>query len=166
MTVYDIGAALSLVIAIGSNTALVYAHRKKDIYRVFGAKAHQVHSVMLTIVWGQFVYACSLLHNSSWQSTAYVGIGSLITLIAIGLFLAALKQVGVQGLTNKNIFTHLQKELRGIYRLLPHPMYVSYGLLLFGIGMGTGQNGFYLCAVISLPAFYLQARVEDAGLQK
>jgi protein-S-isoprenylcysteine O-methyltransferase Ste14 len=164
MDAYTFWAIFTLVLAISVNSSLVYVQKKHNLLtRKFGKHALNVHSLMLTIVWGIFIIVANQLTKSDWRlDSSYTIVGTAIIAISVIIFVLALWQIGTDGLINANFFGATTKKLKGIYNYLPEPIYASYVLLLFGIGLQTSIKGYFLLSILALVGLYgVEARVES-----
>lgn len=163
MGLYEVLSILLLILAIGSNTALVYLQKNHSIYSRFGRHGLTAHRFLLTVFWGLFLASLLLLTNSSWQvnsSLSYIGWGLL--LVAVAIFIISLKQIGYGGLINANFFGGETKKLRGIYNVMNDPIYVSYSLALMAAGFISGLVIFFiLSAIAAIGLFGFESKVEE-----
>ena len=153
MTTQEYVTIIIFIIAITVNCLTVYCQKKYGIYDTFGSKAHAVHSAVLSLVWGVFIVSYALLElttSTTNDSNSFAPAGYALKVLAVILFSLSLKQIGIGALTNKDMFTHEKRKLRGIYHYISEPIYVSYTLFILGSGFVTGIEAFYYMAVISL----------------
>lgn len=161
MSLYDCLAIGLLVLAIGVNSVSVYLQKSRHIYKRFGSNALKVHSAIISFFWLLFIGSEFLVSRSSWSQTAYPILGLTIMAVALIIFVAAFRQVGLQGLGNGNFFGHATRRLKGIYRFMPEPMYLSYVIWFMGLGMLTGQKAFFLIALVAFVGlFFVEAQIE------
>ncbi len=162
MTIFDAIPATLLILAIAVNSTSVYLQKTRNIYKRFGSNALKVHTGIITSVWVAFVLSTALIFRSSWRfAQSYPGIGTLMIAIGLYIFISAYKQIGNDGLINANFFGAKQKDLKGIYTKLQHPMYVAYVFWLVGMATFTGRAGFMLLSVIAaFGLLVVEARIE------
>ncbi len=161
MTIYDVLAILSLLFAIGINSLLVYLQKKHALYKPFGSRGLGVHSTVLTVVWGGFIYACTQLHQSSWQFEPERLLGAFMIAVALTVFVLSVRQIGTGALVNANFFGEKIRTLKGIYNYIPEPIYASYVVLLAGLGFYSGQVGFLMLSTVAFIGLYTIERAAE-----
>jgi len=161
----DLIAYISIVlflVALAVNSLAVYFQKKNLIYDKYFSDGHKAHCTILGTVWTPFLFSVVWLGFSGPSLSKYPLIGWPIFLVATVLFCLSYRQIGIDGVTNKDIFTNERKELGGVYRYVPGPMYLSYTLLFFGWGVISGVTGFYLLSIVSVLGLQIiEAKIES-----
>lgn len=151
MTVYDKIAIALLFLTIIVNCVTVYLQKTRRIYDRFGRHALTIHSVIISIFWGLFVISEFVTSKSDWRlDNTYPVIGYGIMALALSVFILAISEIGYKALSNGNFFGQPTKNLQGIYRFIPEPIYISYTLWFVGIGLASSLKVFFVFAAISL----------------
>lgn len=166
MTIYDKIAIALLILTIIVNCVTVHLQKTKRIYDRFGRHALTVHSVIVSIFWGLFIISEFVTNKSTWRlENSYPLIGYTIMAVALTIFILAIRQIGYKALSNGNFFGQPWKDLKGIYKVLPEPIYISYTVWFIGIGLASSLKVFFVFAVISLIGLVvIESRVERPDL--
>jgi len=148
--------------AISINSATVYLQKQHNIYYKLFKAGHRAHCIVLTTAWLPFFLSLFWLEFSESNVYKIPVVGWLLFLMASMLFWLSYTQIGMDGLTNKDIFTNKKKKLTGVYKYVPGPMYLSYTLLLLGWGLKSGVAGFYVLSIISVIGLQIiEAKIES-----
>lgn len=162
MTIYDKVAIALLLITIFVNCVTVYLQKTRRIYDRFGRHALTVHSIIVSIFWGLFIISEFVASKSDWRlDNTFPVIGYGIMFVALAIFILAIREIGYKALSNGNFFGQPTKQLKGVYKYVPEPIYVSYTLWFVGIGFASSLKVFFVFAVISLIGLVVvESRVE------
>jgi len=151
MTIYDQVAIFLLMLTIIVNCLTVYFQKTRRIYDRFGRHSLTVHSIIVSIFWGLFIISEFVTSKSDWRlENSYPVIGYSIMAIALTIFVLAVREIGYKALSNGNFFGQPIRQLRGIYKYVPEPIYISYSLWFLGIGLVSSLKVFFVFTVISL----------------
>ena len=162
MTFYDYLSCVVFILTIAINSLLVYFQKTRQIYNRFGKRAFLVHSLVLTLVWGGFIFTEFLTANSSWRfADKYPGAGLLFLSLGLSMYLLAIKEIGGNAMGNGYFFGYPLRKLGGIYRFIKEPIYWSYAVWFAGWALFTGQKVFLLYVIISIIGLIgIESRVE------
>lgn len=162
MNVVDYMAAIALVKAIGVNSLLVYLQKTRHIYKPL-KHGWRVHKIVISFFWGLFIASCFRIPMSDWRfEESYELFGGFCIILAGIVFTLAIREIGVQALTNGNFFGKPKRKLGGIYRILPETIYISYVIGLLGLGLITAQIGFFVLAILAaIGLIGIESRIEN-----
>jgi len=149
--VYLILTTLSLILAVAVNSTSVYLQKHKLFYDKF-ERGLLVHGLTITPFWVLFALLLSGLNGTyKIDIPEYLGVGYLSVIIAIGLFVVSIRQLGLGALVNANFFkkNSIKPVSLGIYKLFKDPIYDSYFLLFIGLGFAMSNAAFFIIATIS-----------------
>lgn len=163
MTYLDIIPIVALILAIAVNTLAVYLQKTRRIYTIFKDKALFIHAVTISVFWGVFLLSLIFAAQSKWRlDDTYPLTGWVLILLAAGIWILAIRQIGSGGLINANFFGRPTQELTGIYRIVNDPIYVSYSVVLLGYGLITGLVvGFVLSTIMAIGLLGIEAKAEQ-----
>ncbi len=151
MTKYDYLACLALVLAILINSLSVYLQRSRQLYKRFGHAGYAVHTTLISLAWGLFLVTEFLASRTTWRTAhSYPVAGLAIVILAVFLFLAAIKEIGTSALSNGNFFGRPVRKLAGIYRYIASPIYWSYAVCFLGLAALTGMKVFLVSTVLAV----------------
>lgn len=163
--VYFALTCIVLLIAVLTNSFSAWLQRRHKFYDHLGPTAWNTHQFVIAPAWLVFfVMSTQIGTFLTWPLPINLPeLGWLVLIIAIILFASAIKVLGVQALTNGNLFgigpkKHVQ---HGIYRYLNHPIYDSFALVYIAAGLITA-NGAYILLALVLHALlnHIQANLE------
>ena len=151
MNKYDYIAIGAFIFTILFNSGTVYLQKSRNIYQIFGSKAFTVHSILISIPWGFFIFTEFLANRSNWRlDHSYPVLGISIMAVALAMFIAAIWQIGSGALGNGYFFGRPLRDLQGIYRYIKEPIYWSYTIWFFGLAFLTSLKVFFVYMVISV----------------
>jgi len=144
--------------------------KRYKYYDKFGKDGYAIHSVVVSVAWGLFVVTEFLAARSTWRlDSSYPVLGYATMLVALVIFVLALKQIGIHGLGNGNFFGKPLQQLGGIYNYLPEPIYISYCLWFLGIAFASSLKVFFVLALVGfIGLIFIEARIErpEMGLRR
>lgn len=158
-------ACVVLVAAVTVNSISVYMQKRYNLYtRRFGGKDQMIHSLVILPFWIVFVVLASQLHDNQLLHYEFINlliVGTLFVTVAVALFIGAMKTIGTGALVNANFFRPQKKVSSGVYRYFKNPIYDSYAILLFGLGLIYSNWGYIvLSALVWLLLICIESRVE------
>lgn len=163
---YFLLTCIVLVIAVLTNSFSAWLQRKYKFYNHLGPTAWNTHQFVIAPAWLVFfVMSTQLGLFLYWPLPfSFPAIGWLLALIAVLVFAAAIQVLGVQSLTNGNLFGYGPKHKvhHGIFRYLNHPIYDSFALGYIAAGFITNNGAYFLLAlVLHLLLNHVQANLEN-----
>lgn len=163
---YLILTCIILVIAVLTNSFSAWLQRKYKVYDHLGPTAWNTHQFVIAPAWLVFIIMSTQIDTFiSWPLPFELpGLGWLLTIIAVLIFAAAIQVLGVQSLTNGNLFGYGPKHNvhHGIFRYLNHPIYDSFTLGYIAAGFISNNGAYFLlAAVLHLLLNHIQANLEN-----
>lgn len=151
MTSYDFASILLLILAIATNSTLVYLQKTRNVYKRFGQRAYGMHGILISLLWGVFIISEFVNNRSTWRfSHGYPTFGFAVMAAALALFGLAIQQIGWTALGNGYFFGKPLRKLGGVYKYVPEPIYWSYAIWFAGIGFVTSLKVFFVFTIISI----------------
>jgi protein-S-isoprenylcysteine O-methyltransferase Ste14 len=159
-------------LAAGVNTASVAVQQETAVFtRRCGAKAWYVHLAVITPGWVAFLFlVAGVSRHFRWALPGLLRpAGVALVLVAAVLWLIAAIQLGPERIANGYFFGRGPRTglSTGIFRWLRNPVYDSYALAFFGVGL-LSANGVYLllAAESYLLCNLVEARVENRPFRR
>lgn len=150
--VYFALTCIVLLIAVLTNSFSAWLQRRFKFYDHLGPTAWSTHQFVIAPAWLVFfVMSTQLGTFVDWPLPFDLAwLGWLMAVLAILLFISAIQVLGIQALTNGNLFGVGPKyRIRhGIFRYLNHPIYDSFTLGYFAAGLISSNGAFILLALI------------------
>lgn len=150
--VYFALTCIVLLIAVLTNSFSAWLQRRHKFYNHLGPTAWSTHQFVIAPAWLVFfVMSTQISTFLVWPLPFNAPeLGWLIVIAAIVLFISAIRVLGLQALTNGNLFGVGPKKRvhHGIYRYLNHPIYDSFTLLYIGVGLITNNGAFVVLGLI------------------
>lgn len=163
--IYLILTCIVLVIAVLTNSFSAWMQRKYKFYDHLGPTAWSTHQFVIAPAWLVFFIMSTQLGSflNLPLPTNIAWLGWLTALVGVIIFAAAIQVLGVQSLTNGNLFGYgpKHKVSHGIFRYLNHPIYDSFALGYIAAGL-ISNNGAYLvmALILHLLLNHVQANLE------
>lgn len=154
-----------LVAAVAINSLSVYMQKRYKFYtRKFGSKDQTVHSLVILPFWAVFVALVARLHDNQLFHYEFINLwvaGGILVTAATALFIGAIRSIGTGALVNANFFKPQKKVSEGVYRYFKNPIYDSYAILLFGLGLIYSNWGYVLLSALAwILLIYIETKVE------
>ncbi|MBI2588910.1 hypothetical protein HYW35_01740 [Candidatus Saccharibacteria bacterium] len=159
--IYFILTCLVFALAVAINSVSVYAQRRYKYYNRW-QNGWLIHSAVIVPAWIAFIYLFVSL-NGHYGINFYLLpiVGYVLLLMAFGVFMMALHEIGVQSLTNGNLFGRGKISHKGIYKILKDPIYDSYLLWFIGMSFVYGNAAYLILMLESYIGLNLiESRVE------
>ncbi len=163
--VYLLLTCIVLVIAVLTNSFSAWLQRKHKFYNHLGPTAWNTHQFVIAPAWILFfVLSTQLGLFLNWRLPIDLAwLGWVLAITGVVLFAAAIRLLGVQSLTNGNLFGYGPKHTvhHGIFRYVNHPIYDSFTLGYVATGLVTNNGAYLLLALIlHLMLNHVQANLE------
>lgn len=164
--IYVIIVCLTLALAVAIQSLSAWLQRKYHIYSHLGPMAWTTHQFVIAPAWVIFfLFTTQLGRFVQWPLPINLpGVGWLLGLIAVLMFLAGIQRVGIQCLTNGDLFGHKPhpRGREGIYAYLQNPVYDSLTLLFVAVALITNNFAYItLAAATHVLLNHVLAKVED-----
>ncbi len=168
MAPVDIMLSSSIIAATFLQTASLLAHKKYKLYDVFIGKkyAFMVHAALVSIAWLQVVGITVYAYFSRWKLVAVPPLGVLVACAGVYVFVKAVQEIGISALWNKSVFGGRTRVMGSTYKRYKHPMYLGVLALYVGVGLLTGNGGYYLAAATLVPCLFMLSLAEKDKQQK
>lgn len=163
--IYLILTCFMLLVAVLINSFSAWLQRRFKSYNHLGPMAWSTHQFVIAPAWIVFfIMSTQLGVFTDWTMPFDVPeLGYLVALITILIFISAINVLGIQALTNGNLFGVGPKKAvhHGIFRYLNHPIYDSFALAYIAAGIITNNAAYIvLAAVLHLLLNHVQAQLE------
>lgn len=150
--VYFALTCIVLLIAVLTNSLSAWLQRRHKFYDHLGPTAWNTHQFVIAPAWLVFfVMSTQLGSFVQWPLPFQIPeIGWGLIPLAVILFISAIRVLGIQALTNGNLFGvgPQKKVCHGIYCYLEHPIYDSIMLIYIGAGIIVNNGAFVIMGLI------------------
>lgn len=136
--------------ALLNTTSVLLQQRTGFFTRRFGARGWSAHLALVLPAWTLALWRMRALAQGRGRSLPEAArpCGTLLLLVAGGLWFAAFVELGPTRTGNGNLFGRGSREpvRGGVFRLRANPMYDSYVLMLIGLALRTGKAAYLTLA--------------------
>lgn len=165
--VYFALTCIVLLAAVLTNSLSAWLQRRHKFYDHLGPTAWNTHQFVIAPAWLVFFAMSTQIGTFLVWPLPFVApeLGWLMLIAAILIMISAISVLGIQSLTNGDLFDDEPKAKvrHGVYHYLNHPIYDSLSLMYVAIGVITNNGAFILLAIILHTLLnHVQARLENA----
>lgn len=163
--VYFALTCIVLLAAVLTNSFSAWLQRRHKFYDHLGPTAWNTHQFVIAPAWLVFfVMSTQIGVFIDWPLPfSAPELGWILLVFAILLFISAVQVLGLQSLTNGDLFDDEPKTRvrHGVYKYLNHPIYDSLSLAYGAVALITNNAAYILLgAILHLLLNHVQARLE------
>lgn len=163
--VYFALTCIVLLIAVLTNSFSAWLQRRYKFYDHLGPTAWSTHQFVIAPAWLVFFIMSTQISSFLYWPLPFKLplLGWLLAIMGIIIFAAAIQVLGVQSLTNGNLFGYgpEHKVHHGIFRYLNHPIYDSFTLGYVAAGFISNNGAYFLlAAILHVLLNHVQANLE------
>lgn len=151
----------SLLLAVAVNSCSVYLQKHRHIYDKY-QHGLLLHALIILPFWLLFgFFAGTLDRNYRLPTVSLPALGYALAAAATFIFIAAVSTLGPGSLINSSFFTQTIVAQKGIYKFLRNPIYDSYWLLFFALGLIASNAAFFIISGLSFIGLnVIESRIE------